>query len=158
LAAALPNYPVSGRNFYNYATQFDYAPKHNPMVYFTDTAGPCPATLSTEYPPLQQLALDLQSNHLADYTCITPNQFNDMHTRLDAGYGVFPPATDQSAIAQGDNFLARIVPLIMASDAYKDGAAIVLWWDETEDGDTPDFAMPFFVISKEARKNVGGKP
>src|SRR5262249_45447661 len=37
LAAALPNYPVSGRNTYNYSTQFDYAPKHNPMVFFTDT-------------------------------------------------------------------------------------------------------------------------
>jgi hypothetical protein len=105
-----------------------------------------------------QLALDLQSNRLADYTWITPNQFNDQHTKLSAGYGKFVPASDQSAIAQGDNVLARVVPLIMASDAYTDGAVIVLWWDESEGGDTADFKLPFIVISKNAHANVSGLP
>jgi hypothetical protein len=27
----------------------------------------------------------------------------------------------------------------MVSDAYKDGAVIALWWDETEGGDTEQF-------------------
>ena len=149
---------TGGLNVYNYSTQFNYAAKHNPMVFFTDTAGPCPATLSTQYPPLQQLALDLQHDRVADYNWITPNQYNDQHTRLGAGYGVFVPASDQSAIAQGDNFLARIVPLIMASDAYQDGGVIVLWWDESEGGDTPQFTLPFIIISKNAHANVGGRP
>jgi len=149
---------TGGMNAYNYSTQYNYAAKHNPMIFFSDTNGGCPATPSTEYPPLQQLALDLQSGNLADYTWITPNQFNDQHTRLSAGYGKFVPATDQSAIAQGDNFLARVVPMIMASQAYQDGAVIVLWWDESEGGDTPDFALPFFIISKNAHPNVNGLP
>jgi phosphatidylinositol-3-phosphatase len=149
---------TGGLNAYNYATQYNYAAKHNPMIFFADTNFGCPAAKTTEYPPLQQLALDLQSNHLADYTWITPNQFNDQHTKLSAGYGMFVPASDQSAIAQGDNFLARVVPMIMASDAYQDGAAIVLWWDESEGGDTADFKLPFIVISKNAHTNVGGLP
>jgi hypothetical protein len=149
---------TGGLNGYNYSTQYNYAAKHNPMIFFADTNFGCPAAKTTEYPPLQQLALDLQSGNLADYTWITPNQFNDQHTRLAAGYGKFVPASDQSAIAQGDNFLARVVPMIMASDAYQDGAAIVLWWDESEGGDTPDFTLPFFVISKNARANVNGLP
>src|SRR5215475_2461349 len=103
------NFTDPGLNAYNYSTQFNYAAKHNPMIFFSDTNGGCPATPSTEYPPLQQLALDLQSGNLADYTWITPNQFNDQHTKLTAGYGKFVPASDQSAIAQGDNFLARVV-------------------------------------------------
>jgi hypothetical protein len=148
----------AGLNAYNYSTQFNYAAKHNPQIFFTDTNGGCPAALSTRYPPLQQLALDLQSDNTADYNWITPNQFNDQHSRLSAGYGKFVPATDQSAIAQGDNFLARVVPLIMASNAYQDGAVIVLWWDESEGGDTPDFTLPFIIISKNAHKNVGGLP
>ena len=152
---------TSGLNAYNYSTQFNYAAKHNPMVFFTDTNGGCPAAKTTLYPPLQQFALDLQSGNLADYTWITPNQFNDMHTTLTNGYGGAvgaPNKDDRGRIAQGDNFLARVVPLIMASDAYQKGAAIILWWDESEDGDTAAFTLPFFVISKNARANVNGLP
>ncbi len=149
---------TSGFNAYNYATQYNYAAKHNPQVFFRDTNGGCPAAASKLYPPLQQLALDLQSGDIADYTWITPNQFNDQHTKLTAGYGAFVPASDQSAIAQGDNFLARMVPLIMASDAYQDGGVIVLWWDESEGGDSDQFALPFIIISKDAHDNVGGRP
>ncbi len=99
-----------------------------------------------------------QTGDVAGYNWITPNQYNDQHSRLAGGYGIFVPATDQSAIAQGDNFLARVVPLIMASDAYEDGAVIVLWWDESEGGDSPDFTLPFIVISKHAHANVNGLP
>ncbi|HWW84821.1 MAG TPA: alkaline phosphatase family protein [Vicinamibacterales bacterium] len=149
---------TTGLNAYNYSSQYNYASKHNPQIFFRDTNGGCPATTSTLYPPLQQLAFDLQDDTVADYTWITPNQYNDQHSALSAGYGVYVPASDQSSIAQGDNFLARIVPLIMASRAYQEGAAILLWWDESEGGDSPDVAMPFIVISKNAHANLGGLP
>jgi hypothetical protein len=148
----------SGLNAYNYSTQYNYAAKHNPQIFFRDTNGGCPATLSTLYPPLQQLALDLEGRTVADYNWITPDQYNDQHSALSAGYGIYVPASDQSSIAQGDNFLARVVPLIMASDAYQDGGVIVLWWDESEGGDTLDEKLPFIIISKDAHKNVAGKP
>jgi phosphatidylinositol-3-phosphatase len=151
-----------GVNAYNYTAQFNYASKHTPTVFFTDTNGGCNTTpsnpLSAYYAPLQQLALDLQSDEIADYTWITPNQFNDMHTSLANGYGKFPSSNDGAKIAQGDNFLARVVPLIMASRAYKDHGVIVLWWDESEGGDTPAFTLPFIVISKDVRDNIHGKP
>ena len=149
---------TTGLNEYNFSTQYNYAATHNPMVCFTDTAGPCPATASTNYPPLQQLALDLQNNQVAEYNWITPDQYNDQHSALSAGYGTYVPASDQSSIAEGDNFLARIVPLIMASEAYKDHGVIVLWWDESEGGDTSAYTIPFMIISKNAHENVGGKP
>jgi len=155
-------FAAPGLNAYDYSAQYNYAAKHNPMVFFKDTSGGCDVTtanvMRTHYPPLQQLALDLQNDRVADYTWITPDQFNDMHTSLSAGYGKFPSGNDGSKIAQGDNFLARIVPLIMASDAYKDHGVIVLWWDESEDGDTPAFTLPFIVISKDVHANVGGVP
>src|SRR5262249_55469963 len=137
-------FTAGGLNAYNYAPQFNYAAKHNPMVFFTDTNGGCDMTtanpLRTQDAPLQQLALDLQNNAVAEYNWITPNQFNDMHTTLSNGYGGAvgtPDKGDGGRIAQGDNFLARLVPLIMASAAYKHDGIIVLWWDESEGGDTP---------------------
>ena len=149
---------TGGINEYHYTTQFNYAAKHNPMAFFTDTNGGCPAALSTEYPPLQQLALDLQNDTVADYNWITPDQYNDQHTGLSKGYGSFAAGADGANIAQGDNFLARVVPLIMASKAYKDHGIIVLWWDESEGGDGPDFRLPFVIISKDVHANVDGVP
>ena len=156
---------AGGINAYNFSNQYNYAAKHNPMVFFTDTSGGCDATASNSqrlnYAPLQQFALDLQNDDLADYNWITPNQFNDQHTTLTNGYGGAagtPLKGDPARIAQGDNFLARIVPLIMASDAYKHHGVVVLWWDESEGGDTPSFTLPFIVISKDARANAGGLP
>jgi len=166
-AWTVPLYSTSGVwkpgvNGYNYSNQYNYAAKHNPMVYFTDASGGCDITTSNpmrlQYAPLQQLALDLTNNTVADYNWISPDQYNDQHTSLTNGYGQYPKG-DSAQIAQGDNFLARIVPLIMASDAYKkDHAMIVLWWDESEGGDDPSRTLPFMIISREVKENVGGVP
>jgi phosphatidylinositol-3-phosphatase len=154
-----------GLNSYNYSSQYNYAAKHNPMVFFTDTNGGCNIATSNplrpQYAPLQQLALDLQQDEVADYNWITPNQYNDMHTGLSNGYGGAPGSPskgDFAVVAQGDNFVARIVPLIMASKAYKEHGMIVLWWDESERGDTAAFTLPFIIISKDAHENVKGLP
>ena len=34
----------------------------------------------------------------------------------------------------------------------------MLWWDESEGGDTPDFTLPFIIVSKDAHENVNGLP
>jgi len=158
-------YASPGVNEFNYSNQFNYAAKHNPMVYFADTNGGCNSTSSNplrlHYAPLQQLALDLASNKVADYNWITPNQYNDQHTTLTNGYGSYPNSgntADPARLAQGDNFLARVIPLIMASDAYQDHGIIVLWWDESEGGDDPSRTLPFIVISKDVHRNVNGVP
>ena len=100
---------------------------------------------------------------MADYNWITPNQYNDMHTSLNGGY--LGLTGDAANIKQGDDFLKQIVPLIMASKAYKNHGVIILWWDESEkDGATGDIADDFshtigeIVISEHAHKNVNGIP
>ena len=154
-------------NQFNGANQYNYAAKHNPQVFFTDTNGGNDATaanpLSSQYAPLQQLFSDLANGTLADYNWITPNQFNDQHTTLSGGYKGL--TGDSAKILQGDDFLRQIVPVIMASKAYQDNGAIILWWDESEqDGvanDNPDdfnHTIPEIVISKHAHKNVDGVP
>jgi hypothetical protein len=162
-------------NPYNGAHQYDYAAKHNPMVFFTDTNGGNNQSntnpLRLQYAPLQQLQTDLANNTVADYNWITPNQFNDMHTALAGSFtyqGVtyLNNSTTSGAekVAQGDNFLSQIVPMIMASQVYQSGnAAIILWWDESEPDGTSnqdDFThtIPEIVISPLARANVAGVP
>src|SRR5262249_17180987 len=141
----VPLNPISGTspaytNPYNGSNQFDYAPKHNPQVYFSVTNGgnnPTPSNpLSSHYAPLQQLQVDLANNTVARYNWITPDQFNDSHTALANGFtyhGVHYTG-DQASIAQGDNFFSIVVPMIESSQAYKNNGAIIIWWDETEGG------------------------
>ena len=154
-------------NAFNGSNQYNYAAKHNPQVFFTDTNGGDNTTssnpLSANYAPLQQLFTDLANNTVADYNWITPDQYNDMHTTLSAGYKGL--TGDPAKIKQGDDFLAQIVPVIMASDAYKNHGAIIIWFDESEsDGVSGDNADDFnhtigeIVISDRAHANVDGLP
>jgi phosphatidylinositol-3-phosphatase len=154
-------------NAYNDSLQYNYAVKHNPMAFFADTNGGNNTTPSNplrfNYAPLQQLEFDLASNRVADYVWITPNQYNDQHSGLTAGFAGL--SGDSGQIKAGDNALARLVPMIMASKAYKDGGAIILWWDESEsDGESNDNADDFnhtvgeIVISDLAHANEGGLP
>jgi len=154
-------------NQYNGSNQYNYAAKHNPMVFFTDTNGGNNATpsnpLSTHYAPLQQLAIDLANDNVADYNWITPNQFNDMHTTLSGGYKGL--TGDPAKIRQGDDFLSQIVPMIMSSNAYKNHGVIILWWDESEgdgvpgdNGDDFNHTIGEIIISKRAHPNVNGLP
>ena len=159
---------ASGTNAFNGSTQYNYAVKHNPQALFNDTNGGTNATtsnpLAQNYAPLQQLQTDLANNTVGKYNWITPNQFNDMHTGLSSGFTIPGTSThltgDNAAIAQGDNFLAQIVPQIMGSQAYKNNGAIILWWDETEGSSADSFntTIPEIVISPDAAPNVGGLP
>lgn len=154
-------------NAYNGSNQYNYAAKHNPMVFFTDSSGGDDSTpanpLSKQYAPLQHLAIDLAKDTVADYNWITPDQYNDMHTGLTGGYKGL--TGDAAKIKQGDDFLSQIIPMIMASDAYKKHGVIIIWFDESEQdgvsGDNPDdfnHTIGEIVISSRAHDNVDGLP
>ncbi|MBW8815396.1 MAG: PEPxxWA-CTERM sorting domain-containing protein [Caulobacterales bacterium] len=148
-------------NPYNGGHQYNYAAKHNPQLFFTATNGggdPTSANpMAANYAPLEQLQSDLNANTVADYNWITPDQFNDMHTSLTGGftYNGTHYAGDAAKIAQGDNFLSLIVPMIMASQAFQNNGAIVIWNDETEGEDeAPGVFSTEIVISNLAKGNA----
>jgi hypothetical protein len=158
---------VIGVNQFNGSTQFNYAVKHNPTAFFTDSNGGNDTTpanpLSHQYAPLQQLFVDLASNTVARYNWITPDQYNDQHSALTNGFQGL--TGDAANILQGDNFLQQVIPVIMASRAYRASGAIIIWWDESEQdgvsGDNPDdltHTIGEIVISPLAQPNVGGLP
>jgi len=129
--------------------QFNYAPKHNPMAFFSDT-------YNQNVYELTNLFVDLTNNTVGRYNWITPNQYNDAHSALTGGftYKGISYTGDQAAIAQGDNFLAAVIPQILASAAYTNNGAIIIWWDETEGGDTTNYTLPEIIISPLAKGNA----
>jgi hypothetical protein len=153
-------------NAYNGSNQYNFAVKHDGQLFFTATNGSSSTTPNftpsnpevPHYAPLQQLQTDLHNNSAARYSLITPDQYNDMHSSLNTDFtynGVtYAHNTDQEAIALGDNFLSQIVPMIMGSAAYKNNGVIVIWFDETENGNTTSFTVPEIVISPLAKGNA----
>jgi phospholipase C len=92
----------------------DYAPRHNPAVYYTRVAARC----RSADVPLSQLAGDLRSGHLAPYTFIAPNLCSDEH---------------DCAVSDGDAWLARWIPRLTGSAVYRRGAtAIFITYDEDD--------------------------
>jgi phosphatidylinositol-3-phosphatase len=137
-------------NPYNGTSQYNYAVKHNPMAFFTDSA-------TSNVKTFAQLTTDLANNTYAQYNWITPNQFNDMHSALSGGftYNGTTFTGDQASIAQGDNFLRQIIPQIEATTAFQNGTGMIeIWNDESEGGDTSAFAIPEIIISKDAVGNA----
>jgi hypothetical protein len=116
-----------------------YAVKHNPFVYFQDVNGWdgskfAPGARCAEHVvDYTQLATDVASGQVPDYVFITPNLKHDMH---------------DGSIAAGDAWLAAEVPKILASDAYKNGGALFILWDEgSSQADDP----PFIAVSPNAK-------
>ena len=146
-------------NTYNGSNQFNFACKHDGTLFFVaSNGGNDPTNKNTQakhYRPLQQLSKDLQTNQVGRYNLITPDQYNDMHTPLASfTYHGTTYTGDQAAVAEGDNFLSTIIPLIMKSKAYQDGGLIVIWWDESEGADDFDHTIGEIIISPLAKGNA----
>jgi acid phosphatase len=119
-----------------------YAAKHDPFVYFDDVNGwdgrqfnPSPRC-TDHVVDYSKLATDITANALPRYVFITPNLDNDMH---------------DGSIAQGDAWLSREIPKLMATDAYKHGGVIFLFWDEGSGTLGPGDDPPFLVVSPNAK-------
>jgi hypothetical protein len=119
-----------------------YAAKHNPMVFFDDVTNannPNSSYCIAHVRPYTELAADLQHNTQARYNFITPNVCDDMHDTC-------APLND--SVQRGDSWLAQNIPMILNSQAYKNGGIIFITWDEGEGGDGP---IGMIVLSPDAK-------
>ncbi|MBS1803807.1 MAG: phosphoesterase [Acidobacteria bacterium] len=119
-----------------------YQVHHNPFVYFSDQTNnrsSSSATCIAHIRPFTQFAHDLSANTVARYNFITPNMCDDMHDGCGG-----------SAIAHGDAWLNKTVPLILNSTAYKSGGVLFITWDEAASGDGP---IPMILLSPFAKGN-----
>jgi hypothetical protein len=143
---------ASYTNPFNGSHQYNYAVKHNPMAFFTDSNGK-PNAFRT----FDQLQTDITNNTYAKYNWITPDQYNDMHSALTGGFTYLGThyTGDQAAVAQGDNFLSILIPELEGTTAFQNGTALIeIWFDESEGGDSSAFDIPEIMISKDAVGNA----
>jgi hypothetical protein len=121
------------------SSSYPYAAKHDPFVYFGDVTGNttyCTAHIRS----YSDLSGDLSNNTVARYNFITPNLCDDMHDSCS-------PINDP--IKQGDSWLQTNLPTILNSQAYQQGGAVFIVWDEgTSSSDGP---IGMIVISPLAK-------
>ena len=126
----------------NSAAPLHYAVRHDPFVYFDDVRNN-PAYCIGHIRPFTELADDLVNNQVARYNFITPNTTNDMHD-----LSTNSPSTRK----QGDDWLNREVPKILASAAFQDDGALFIVWDEgTGAGTDDDGPIGLIVLSPRAK-------
>jgi hypothetical protein len=126
-----------------------YAPRHNPAVYFTDINGGLDrnnADCIAHMRPYTELTRDLETDNVPAFSFITPNTCNDMHDSS----GCATP----NPVRNGDTWLAREVPKILASKAYKNGGALFITWDESEGGNVPIGFIALSPLAKAGYSNT----
>jgi hypothetical protein len=126
-----------------------YAPRHNPMIYFTDINGgldSANAGCISHVRPYTELSRDLETDNVPAYSFITPNTCNDMHDSSGC--------QSSNSVANGDGWLSREVPKILASKAYKNGGALLITWDESEGGNVP---IGFIALSPLAKAGYSNR-
>lgn len=119
-----------------------YQVHHNPFVYFDDQTNYRSSTSKeciSHIRPFTQLQHDLEYNTVARYNFITPNVCDDMHDSCGG-----------NAIAHGDAWLKKTVPVILNSTAYRSGGVLFITWDEAAVGNGP---IPMIVLSPYAKGN-----
>jgi phosphatidylinositol-3-phosphatase len=105
----------------------EYAPKHNPAVYYLPLRAVChQRVVALGTPSAGRLAHDLRSGGLPAFSFISPNLCNDTH---------------DCPVATGDAWLSRWVRAIVSSKVYRAGRTVVfITWDEGEGGGSRDCA------------------
>jgi phosphatidylinositol-3-phosphatase len=126
-----------------------FDPKHDPMLYFddvTDNRSPISTNCIAHVRPYEELAVDLEAGRVAAYNFITPNLCDDMHNNDGC------PNAD--AVKNGDDWLARELPKILASEVYKHEGAVFITWDESEGGEFPIGMIVLSPFAKTGYENT----
>jgi hypothetical protein len=114
-----------------------YLVRHAPPPYYSNVAPDC----NSWDVPLGTTTAGNLHNALAaglpDYSFVTPNACNDMH-----GASTCPTLW----VKRGDNWLARWMPQIIASDDFQQARlAVVITWDE---GSTTSNHIPTLIVAR----------
>ena len=118
-AQSLPSVGYTGGD------QFPYLRHHNPFSYFSDVQNS--SSQASNMVPSSQLATDLSTGSLPDFSFIVPDAQNDAHD-CPAGMG---SCTDNDKLAAADAWVqANVAPLITSS-GFSNGAVVIVFDEST---------------------------
>jgi len=124
------SFGTGGKDGTQSATARDqYAARHNPFIYFHSIRDS--ELCHTNVVPLDQLAGDLTQP--ANFTWISPNLCSDGHDDPCTGKNV--AGGSAGGLKAIDLFLAKYVPMIEASPAFKKDGVLIITSDEAENND-----------------------
>jgi phospholipase C len=127
------------------ATSGNYAPKHDPFIFFKDVSGNPPsktnAFCTAHHKAYSAFAGDLANNRVAAYNFITPNQCHDMHSNSCTG--------SSDPIKQGDTWLSQNVPPILAYINTHQGVLFIVWDEPVGSTGT----IPLIVLGPHVKPN-----
>src|SRR5262249_51624564 len=106
------------------AGKFPYLKRHNPFAYFSDVVDDPRQRMNLA--TLDQLDADLK-NGLPDFSFILPNAINDAHSCPPET----PKCTNDEMQAAADRFMARVLPPVLGSEAFKKGGLLIVVYDES---------------------------
>jgi hypothetical protein len=128
-----------------------YAAKHDPFVFFQDTAGNPPSATNSACAAHHQaystaaFSQALAQGTVAQYNFIIPNLCNDMHGD--------PSCPSSNVVAAGDAWLSANLPPIVNFVNAHNGVLFVMW-DEPEAGGPQ---MPFVAIGPHVKSGYAGQ-
>ena len=122
------------------ANAVPYVVRHVPFLFFANINSNR-AYVTNHIRPYSEFAHDLAVDTVPRFCFITPNLTNDMHS--------LTPGSPSTRL-QGDNWLARQIPLILNSAAYRRGGLILLTWDEGA-GTVSDGPIGLVLLSPRVR-------
>jgi phosphatidylinositol-3-phosphatase len=122
----------------NLASMGDYAPKHDPFLYFDDMQNDPTGLCAKTNVDFTGFPADLAAGTYR-YMWITPNLINDGHNPADE---------PEASLRVSDAWAKTEVEKIMLSAAYKNGGVIFLTWDEAEGRDgRSGTRIPMIIVS-----------
>ncbi len=130
---------ITGRNI-PLTNNGPYVARHVPFLFF-ENINTNLTYVTNHIRPYGELARDLTSNTVPNFCFITPNLTNDMHNTT---------AGSPSSRLQGDNWLAKEIPLILKSAAYQRGGLVIITWDEGA-GSSSDGPIGLILLSPRVR-------
>ncbi|HEY3763910.1 MAG TPA: alkaline phosphatase family protein [Gaiellales bacterium] len=128
-AAATPPAPLNWRTYAEsmpgncgLANDADYAPRHNPAVYYTQDAAACALDdVPSGTPAAGALQSDLAAGTLPSYGLFIPNLCNDGHDSCNGA----------NRVAEEDATVGAWMPAILASPDYQSGHLLVVLTADT---------------------------
>lgn len=99
----------------------NYVIHHNPFLYYRVIRNN--PTRCQNVVPFEQFRSDLAAGSVPDLAWITPNVRHDMH---------------DGSVAEGDQWLAGLVPDILNAPAWQQNGLLVIVWDEASGGTPAD--------------------